>query len=530
MKFNFTNCFLFLLFCLVAFLSALGLPWFMWSDGVEHAAAVKELVHNLFNPQNPLLPLDGSTSPRFVPSIMLMALFMKAVPLDISTIVSLFTLIFFVLFAYSVWRFSCTYFADKGQGIYSLLAVLFLWGKGWDGANAYMFSVLVWNAYYPSLVSFSLALLGYSYLLEHLRRGRRNYVPAYLAISCLVFLNHPLTGSFYFLITPLLLLSEKKANLKNISVFASSVIITALVAFLWPYYSHAALARTMIGTSLNEFWDYTFTWNYLYSGVLTRSGPALLGIPVLAYYLRSRQHACLICGFVVCFMIYVLSYLFKLHLGERYIFFSIFFLQLAFSRYVRETSLFSYASLKAVLNPFTWKGCTTLTLLLGLIGGIAGQAYFTGSQYLPYFVSFKPGIQFHSYTDPLAEYSFLKQHLRRGDVVISDLATSWGIPFISDAKIVALFHTNPLVSDSYHRIKDLETFFKPDTSPSSRQELIKKYSATHLLLNKRIKFSHLLSATGVHVPTLTEPFLNEMIALGQIVYQDDNYVMLELKD
>jgi hypothetical protein len=356
--------------------------------------------------------------------------------------------------------------------------VLFLWGKGWDGANAYMFSVLVWNAYYPSLVSFSLALLGYTCLLEYVRKGRRNYVPAYVVISCLIFLSHPLTGSFYFLTTPLLLLSEKKADLKTISIFTSSVIIAALVALIWPYYSHAALALTMLGRSLNEFWDYTFTWNYLYSGVVTRSGPALLGIPVLAYYLRRKQHPFIICGFVVCFLIYVLSYLFKLHLGERYIFFSIFFLQLAFSSYIRETSLFSYARLKALSNPFSRKGCTTLVLMLGLVGGSAGQAYLTGSQYLPYFISFKPGLQLHGYRNPLAEYSFLKQHLRRGDVVISDLATSWGIPFVSDAKIVALFHTNPLVADSYQRIKDLETFFQPDTSATRRQELIKKYKAT----------------------------------------------------
>jgi hypothetical protein len=228
-------------------------------------------------------------------------------------------------------------------------------------------------------------------------------------------------------------------------------------------------------------------------------------------------------------MIYVLSYLFKLHLGERYIFFSIFFLQIAFSRYIRETKLFSYASLKAVRNPFTWKGCTTLALLLGLIGGIAGQAYLTGSQYLPYFVSFKPGIQFHGYTDPLAEYSFLKQHLRRGDVVISDLATSWGIPFISDAKIVALFHTNPLVADSYQRIKDLETFFSADTAANTRQELIKKYSATHLLLNKNFPFSELLNSSGVFIPNLTESLVKDLIVQGTVIYKNEQYIFCKLE-
>ena len=529
MKFNFNTWFLFFLFCLAALLAYLGLPWFVWSDGVEHAAAVKELANNFFNPQNPLLALDGTTSPRFVPSIMLMALVMKITHLDITAIVPIFTLVFFILFSYSVWHFSCTYFNDRRQGIYSLLAVLFLWGKGWDGANAYMFSVLTWNAYYPSLVSFSLALLGYSYLLEYLRKGRGNYVPAFVLVSCLVFLNHPLTGSFYYLSAFLLLLCEKKADLKNIFIYLSSVLIAVLIALLWPYYSHVTLALTMIGKSLHDFWDYTFTWNYLYSGVLTRSGPALLGIPVLAYYIRRRQHSFIICGFVVCFAVYVLSYLFKLHLGERYIFFSIFFLQLAFSRYVREKNIFSSDSVKALTRPLGLKELAALVLMLGMAGGVGGQVYLTGTQYLPNFVSFKPRIQIHGYTDPLSEYGFLKQHLRRGDVVIADLATSWGIPFITDAKIVALFHTNPLVSDSYQRIKDMETFFNPDTSTASRKALIEKYGATHLLLNRNIAFAELLSASGVYTPDLTMALLKDMVLLGNIVYEDGHYILLVLK-
>ena len=85
MRFDSIKIFLFLLFLLVIVLSYLGLPWFAWSDGVEHAAAIKELSDNFFHPQNPLLSLDGSTSPRFVPSIMLMALFMKITHAEISS-------------------------------------------------------------------------------------------------------------------------------------------------------------------------------------------------------------------------------------------------------------------------------------------------------------------------------------------------------------------------------------------------------------------------------------------------------------
>jgi len=520
---------LFFLISLVIVLAYLGLPWFAWSDGVEHAAAVKELSNNFLNPQNPLLSLEGSTSPRFVPSIMIMAMFMKITHIEIYNIIRIFTIIFFIFFSYCVWDFSCNYFNDKGQGIYSLLAVLFLWGKGWDGANAYMFSVLIWNAYYPSVVSFSLSLLGYGFLLKFLRKNLKRYVLAYLAITCLVFLNHPLTGTFYFLTTFLLLFSEKKVNIKSLFIFLSSIMISALVALLWPYYSHAALALKMIGKSMNNFWDYKFTWNYLYSEQLSRSGPALLGIPVLIYYLKKRQHLFLVYGFLACAVIYGSSYLLTQHLGERYIFFMVFFLQIAFSRYLKEKDILSYKSFKTLSSPFIRKGFTTMVVILGILCGVMGQAYLVSTQYLPHFTSPKARLHLPGYVNPLSQYKFLKRYLRKGDVVFSDIATSWVIPFITEAKVVSLFHNNPLIPDSYQRIKDTEVFFEPKTSTHLRQALLKKYNSSHLLINRNIEFADQLRVQGVYLPSFDSLLLKDMISLGRKLYQDEKHILIELQ-
>jgi hypothetical protein len=529
MRFDSIKIFLFLLFPLVIVLSYLGLPWFAWSDGVEHAAAVKELSNNFFHPQNPLLSLDGSTSPRFVPSIMLMALFMKITHAEIYTVIRIFTVLFFFFFSFSVWHFSCNYFKDRDQGIYSLLALLFLWGKGWDGANAYMFSVLIWNAYYPSVVSFSLSLLGCSFLLKYLRNNLKIYVFAYLVITCLVCLNHPLTGTFYFLSTFLLILAEKQFTLKTSFIFLFSIIISVLVVLLWPYYSHLEIALNIIGGSMNNSWDYNFTWNYLYSEQFARSGPALLGIPVLIYYLRKKQHLFMVYGFFACVVIYGLSYFFKLHLGERYIFFIVFFLQIIFSRYLKEKGISSYKSIKTLIKPFTWKRFITFIVMLGTLGGVAGQAYLVRNQYLFYFVSFSPQLQLYRYVNPLSEYKFLKRYLSKGDVVFSDITTSWVIPVITEAKVVSLFHNNPLVSDSYQRIKDTEIFFGPKTSTHLRKALFMKYNASHLLINRKIESADILRAQGLYVPFFDASLLKDMISLGSKLYQDNKYILIELQ-
>lgn len=41
--------------------------------------------------------------------------------------------------------FTQEYFNDPGQASWSLIALLFLWGLGWTGANSYMFSAILYT-------------------------------------------------------------------------------------------------------------------------------------------------------------------------------------------------------------------------------------------------------------------------------------------------------------------------------------------------------------------------------------------------
>ena len=58
-------------------LSFLDYNHFPYSDGAEHGAAVRELAENLLHPDDPMLANYPGDSPRFVPSIVIMALCMK---------------------------------------------------------------------------------------------------------------------------------------------------------------------------------------------------------------------------------------------------------------------------------------------------------------------------------------------------------------------------------------------------------------------------------------------------------------------
>ena len=80
----------------------------------------------------------------------------------------------------------------------------------------------------------------------------------------------------------------------------------------------------------------------------------------------------------------------------------------------------------------------------------------------------------------------LRKHLREGDVVLSDIYTSWSIPVYTGAKVIVLFHTSPHVGDNAERIHDIETFYDGETSRDARMKILKKYGITHIFLNFKI--------------------------------------------
>ena len=65
---------------------------FPYSDGAEHGAAVRALAKNMLHPGDPMLNVvSDAESSRYVPSIFIMALVMKAGNLDVLAVLKLFT-------------------------------------------------------------------------------------------------------------------------------------------------------------------------------------------------------------------------------------------------------------------------------------------------------------------------------------------------------------------------------------------------------------------------------------------------------
>jgi hypothetical protein len=498
------------------------LPWFEWSDGCEHAAAVRELTYSLSNPKNPLLDLPGDTSARFVPSIIIMAIFQKIFNAGIFTILGFSSAVSFLLLGLGIYLFSKEYFQDEKQPIYTFLCILFLWGKGWDGANSFMFSSLVFNAYYPSIISFIAIFFALTVMLRYIRQKRDRYALAYIALTSFIFLNHPLTGFLFSIIAFVLFVAEGRAQKRILGLIAISSLLAVGLTALWPYYSFFKCVLFVASGKAKQFWDYNFSHQTLYSESVIRIGPAFLGIIPVLYFGAMRKHLFIVSGFFSCSALYALGYFFDISLAERCIFFCMFFSQLAFSRFLKNL-IHAEGGLQSIRRHRFVKAC----FIAGLFIGTAAQLFLVSRVYLPQWLEWKPAFRIKTYQHPLKKYFTLAHHLHRGDIVLTDVFTSWVIPCITDVKVVSLFHNSPLVSDNSERLSDTMSFF---TEPYSHQNILKKYRITHILIDKEkssVKRKRSEDSRSF-IPYPDEQLMGQLSRFGKVVLDNENFFLIEI--
>lgn len=460
------------------FIISLDYNHFPYSDGAEHGAAVRALARDFIHPGDPMLNLPDSASPRYVPSIFIMALFMRLSRLDVLVVLKLFEFASFVFFLVSAAFFAMEYFNDRGQAPWSLACLLFLWGLGWNGANAYMFSAILYTAYYPSLVSFSLAFLALYFQLRFLHHKRRSFFIASVFTGVFCFVNHPLTGVFFLVCSGLIYLERAGVNKRVLACYAVTIITGLCLTLFWPYYNFFSSLLKVATGEMHKTMDYRLTREYLYSQPLVRSGVALAGIPVAIYYLLQRRYVLLWAGSLVFAFLYIYGFFVNISLAERCIFFLLCLLQLTTSRLCRELFVTNIWTDGSRINKIIYH---VFILLLG--GGITIQAALTLKEFVFPCFSFTAGAAFPRYENPNTLQYELKNYLKEGDVVLSDIYSSWAVPVYTGAKIIALYHTAPHVSDNEKRIQDVEQFYNVSLTPEQRKRIIAKYGVTHIFLN-----------------------------------------------
>jgi hypothetical protein len=344
-----------------------------------------------------------------------------------------------------------------------------------------MFSAILYTAYFPSVVSFSLSLMALYAQLRFLRCKKVRFLIAEIILGSLAFVNHPLTGVFFFICSGLVYIEKRSFEKKMIFCYVLSVLAAFSLTALWPYYDFFSNLFKIISGKMAQTADYQSTHQYLYSKFLLRSGPALAGIPLLILFLLRKRYLLLRGGFIIFGFIYLAGYLFRISLAERFVFFMVFTLQMSVSRILREWFSCSLPYLKQ-----DTKKITAWFLILILAIGMMIQMFLLYKEFISPAFEFKSGFYLPNYISPNKMQSELKKYLSDGDVVLSDIYSSWSIPVYTGAKVIALFHTPPHVDDNLKRVKAVETFYEKSTTCKGRKEILKKYGVTHIFLNFKI--------------------------------------------
>jgi hypothetical protein len=349
------------------------------------------------------------------------------------------------------------------------------------GANAYMFSAILYTAYFPSLVAFSLSLLALYFQLRFLKVGNTALFIAQIVLGSIAFVNHPPTGIFLFTCSGLIYLERRVAIRKAAGYFLVTAAAALLSTGLWPYHDFFPNLFAIASGAMKDAADYRITRHYLYDKLLLRSGPALMGIPLMLLFALQRRFFLLTGGFALFSCAYAAGYLFKISLAERSVFFIICMLQLAFARSCRE-----WISALSARSPFRLTSAAAGLLLMLLLAGAAIQGTLVYREFILPAFTVSPDRRSISYLNPNRMQRELAGYLKEGNIVLSDLYTSWSVPVYTGAKIIALYHSAPHVRDNRERIKALEDFFNAGTPAEERHTILERYAVTHVLLNFKI--------------------------------------------
>jgi hypothetical protein len=270
------------------------------------------------------------------------------------------------------------------------------------------------------------------------------------------------------------------------------------------------------------------TGNYFYSNIIAGAGLSLLGMPVAIYYIIRGRHMCIIAGLLISMLIYMGSYFANLPLMGRYVYFSIFHLQLLLSLYLAELWCTPSSGMGAAFTRKFFKGVSVAIVILLFLYQIRLMDL---RGMIRCGVQVAPKLSFERCSHPKEKYAFLATYLKPGDVVLSDTFTSWVIPAMSGAKVISLFHDNPLVGDNAARMNATSTFFSHETGQSERMDILKRYGVTHMLIHKGLEnfeYAPLLKEWGIFVPIFTHDLIGSLASLGTIIYRDDTYILVRL--
>ncbi len=467
-----------------------------------HAAVVRELAMHPLSPQHPQLALDASSYLNS-PYALGVAMYERATGTDVMTALPTAGIINLMLFLIGLYYLTKLVLKSDRAPFYALLFTLFLWGDSpWGYSGFFHLAALGYVLTYPSTFAMAMTLLGWSIGIVYWERRTRGWLLLLVLISDIVLLTHPGTGMIMFI--GLICLSVGKFQLHrwlDAFLFFAVIPISLLVAALWPYYP---FIRVIIpgGLVLPEPKGLVYGFGEenkaMYEDVLVRIWPALPGIVPLALRLRSNWRDFLLWVFFGMSFVYFAGYVIEFWRLGRVISVIVLVLHLALA----DTVTHMEARLREAGMHMLFKGMIVILSIL--------LVFLMVFNFRTAILQLLPG-------DPIdfVELRLLKKFTRQYDVIISDIDTSTRVP-VFGGKVVSASNVAPAaVPDIGQRTLDLRRFFAEGTPREERLNLIRKYNARFVLVDK------------IYVQSGDE-IVDDLESVGKVLYTTNNMILIDV--
>lgn len=436
------------------------------NDLFIHAATLEQLQMNFWAPRDPMVNENGLGNPYFSPYMVFWAAMAKATGLGAFVILRLGAIVNLALFLTGFGAFVGTLNDKKNAPVYSLAAVFFLWGTGflyWSGFIS--FPSLIASIAYPSTFAVGMGLWLWAWLSRLINGTYGPQMRAALALSIavggsLVVLSHQFTAvgvciyaGFY------VARHHRKINPTMAIYFAVIVALVMAAIFLWPWFNLLSSTGGVEG--------FNAVHKSLYSDLTKRYALLIVAIPVLVHRLAKDKADPLVLTVLICLAVFVYGGV----SGNYFL-----------ARIFPPVALLSQIAVGIAIAQWLGRGRTQIqrlyaaTACLAIACGVVFQSGFV-NLLVP---GSYPSVLHETFGSRMTkgDYLWLTEHAAAGDSVMT---TNWDARAMAPGYGIFTVMTawpDPFLGDvEQHRRADSQEFFRADTSPRRRAEIMEKYES-----------------------------------------------------
>jgi hypothetical protein len=439
-------------------------------DFYHHVAYIEQLKNNPFELGNPFFE-GPPIYTLYYPYEYLISLVSNFSGLAPHESLALFGFINLSLLLFTIKNLSLKFNSSQLMPPLTLLLVLLFWpSQPLFFSSFYSLETIFFVASYPSTFAFMLSLN--CILLAHTEYSTLPRKIAIAIIAALVILIHPITFMLLGVTLSSIWIARNRIPLKEISI-PISLAFALLVAYFWPFFPLSELI--LGGTFSADPNGYS-----VYRSFLERYWPTLVALPIIFLRLRNNPRDFLSLSFFGLYAVYGFGYLLEIwNLGRS----------IAYIMFISQIIIADF-----IINFCSWYGkkCHCLlspvypTLILGIL---ISKLSLVSWAWIQHTLQNKPTLYHDAKT--------IADQIKKGSTVIAPPDISLALP--SFGVKVVVFNTPPFFGESCQlRNNDLKSFFSLGIPSLSRNELIKKYDASYVVIpNNHPVIEPLLESSSV---------------------------------